>query len=94
MNDTIESLKRYITHDSSFVCVCNSISYSSLRSAKYQIALAFVPKLEPTAEESYQHSVLWRMHVCQQMAWVTRLFIKTADYKRGNVSVLQGPLMH
>ncbi|XP_027753655.1 constitutive coactivator of peroxisome proliferator-activated receptor gamma isoform X2 [Empidonax traillii] len=36
----------------------------------------FVPKLEPTAEETYQHSVLWRIPVCQQVASMISLFIK------------------
>lgn len=46
----------FITDDSSFVCVCNSVSYSSLGSEKYQISLVFVPKLERAAEEPHPHS--------------------------------------
>lgn len=45
VNEARESLERYIIHtdDSSFVCVCNSVSYSSLGHEKYQIACFLFP---------------------------------------------------
>lgn len=63
------------------LCVCSSVSYSSQGTAKYQIALIFVPRLAggPAAEESYQHSVLWRMCVRQLIAEVTSLFIRPGN---------------
>lgn len=51
----------FITDDSSFVCVCNSVPYSSLGSEKYQIALGFVPRVERAAGGSDPHSASWRM---------------------------------
>lgn len=41
----------FITDDRSFVCVCSSVSYSSLGSETHQIPLVFVPKLERAAEK-------------------------------------------
>lgn len=81
MNDTIESLEDTldITDDNSFVCVCNSVLCSSLGTAKYQRALFSAPKLEPTAEEPYKHSVLWKMCLPAN-AIGGQLFVKTGDY--------------
>lgn len=58
----------FITDDSSFVCACNSVSYSSLGSEKYHIVLVFVPKLERAVEESNPHNALWRIPADHQMA--------------------------
>lgn len=71
VNDTRETLERSIIHNWwQFFCVCLQlcVSYSSLGSEKYQIALCFVPKLEHAAEESNPHSALWVMPAHHQMA--------------------------
>lgn len=58
----------FITDDSSFVCVCNSVTYSSLGSEKDQISLVFIPELERAAGESNPHSALWRVPAQHRVA--------------------------
>lgn len=80
----------FITDDRSFVCVCSSVSYSSLGSETHQIPLVFAPKLERAAEERNPHSAWWGVSAHHRVAEVV---IETGDHEGGSVSILWGPLI-